>query len=192
MATRCESAPPLRPLKWREECPGLVPCAAPGFPHSASARLTRHRGWAEIKYQQQVSTKEQKRRGAFQELEQDLCPHVIRVGAELLSVVICPGEQPLVRGVTTHTNTKFVSFFQATILPGGKSQTPNHCRFTDSLKKNPLFPHPFLPLSFLLSIHEGFLLILFHLLTQNSFTLSSRVGSEDPLTTAMHWLCLAL
>lgn len=37
MATRCEAAPALRPLKWeREECPGLVPCAASGFPHSAS------------------------------------------------------------------------------------------------------------------------------------------------------------
>lgn len=48
-----------------------------------------------------------------------------------------------VRGVATHTNTKFGSFFlQATIFIGDKSQTPNHCRFTDSLKKILFCPIP--------------------------------------------------
>lgn len=91
-----------------------------------------------------------------------------------------------------HTNTKFASFFiQARILTGHKSQTLNHCTVDLQVAyKESSFSSSLPPC--LLSLHhthEIFLLVLFHLISQTSFTQPvythpRHVGSEGCLTAA--------
>lgn len=95
-----------------------------------------------------------------------------------------------------HTNTKFASFFmQARILTGHKSQTLNHCTVDLQVAYKQSSFSPSLP-PCLLSLHhthEIFLLVLFHLISQTSFTQPDythpiHVGSEGRLATTLYCL----
>lgn len=133
-ATRCESAPALRPLKWQRN----VPVWFRALPQASRTRPLGGSRNTEAGQKSNISSRypqTKKREGEhFRSLKRSSAHMWCRWGWAIHSVVICPGEGAPVRRVTTHTNTKFVSFFlQATIFIGDMSQTPNHCRFTDSL-----------------------------------------------------------